>query len=311
MAGVLNIRALLVILAVGAAARGDEPGPTLLRDDDPSPAVVMPAAPECQADNALCAVTPCKTEPKWVWGIIDFSGVYAGSRMAPNGVPFDPLFSLEFDFNLWLWRSQGLYMFTDTRFWAQRAGLGVTNPDQKIDFSKREYDFDIGSAWNYAGPLEFRTFGYSLNNLNRGQTLTGPYGYKDGFGVENRLYLTPMYLNLGTDRYDIARADFVSLGYLPTKELVGGNGERFFPSVFARAYLTQDLWPRFVYAYLDVTLFTERPVTPKLLVTDAGLALRPLKNLWRLEFRAGCENYWDVQDDRARPLGYLSVRFVY
>ena len=31
----------------------------------------------------------------------------------------------------------------------------------------------------------------------------------------------------------------------------------------------------------------------------------------RLEFRAGCENVWDMQESNSRPLGYLSVRFVY
>jgi hypothetical protein len=294
----------LVVLAVGAAARGEELAPPPA--DDPPPAVT--ACPECVPDGAPKCAAPLP-DPRAAWGVAGFRGVYAGQRMAPNGVPFDPVFSLDLDFNLWLWRAQGLYLFADSRFWGQHAQDGITN--QKADFSKREYDLDFGGAWNYAGLLEFRVFAYSLNNLNRGLTPGAPWGFKDGVGIENRLYLSPMYLYLGTDRYDVTRADFVSLGYLPSKSLVGGDGEDFNPSVFARAYLTHNLWPDLAYAYLDVAVIAQQPLSLKLLNTDAGVALRPLACQRRLEFRAGCETPVDLQDHTARPLGYLSVRFVY
>jgi hypothetical protein len=252
---------------------------------------------------------PRPPESPRAWGSAGFRGVYAGRRTAPNGLPFHPLFSLDLDFNLWLWRSQGLYLFTEDRFWGQRSAPNVA--DGRWDFSKREFDLDLGAAWNYAGPWEARLFAYSLNNLNRGYSYAYPDGFKDGFGVENRLYLGPAYAGLGTDRYDIARADFVSLGYMPTKSLVGNAGDEFRPSLFAEAYLTQDLWGPSCYLFLDARLITQRPVTLRLLDTDAGLALRPFRRADRLEFRAGAETAWDVSERSARPLGYLSVRYVY
>jgi hypothetical protein len=44
-----------------------------------------------------------------------------GYQVAPNGLEFNPLFSLDLNMNVWLWRDQGLYAFTDTRFWGQKA----------------------------------------------------------------------------------------------------------------------------------------------------------------------------------------------
>ena len=89
-----------------------------------------------------------------------------------------------------MWASVGVYLFIDTEFWGQRATPGVTNANQGVlDFSKREYDFTTGVAWNYAGAFEARAFAYSFNNLNRGDSATTPIGYTDGVGLENRYYL--------------------------------------------------------------------------------------------------------------------------
>jgi hypothetical protein len=65
----------------------------------------------------------------------------------------------------------GLYLFSDGRFWGQKASPGVTNASQGVfDFSKRELDPDGGLAWNYLGPWQARAFAYSFNNLNRDRT---------------------------------------------------------------------------------------------------------------------------------------------
>jgi hypothetical protein len=253
---------------------------------------------------------PAAADSPWAWGVAGLRGIYSGSRMAPNGVPFDPVFSLDLNLNLWLWRERRVYLFTETRFWGQEPGIGVTNPDQKVDFSKREFDLNLGGAWNYYGPWEARLFAYSFNNLNRGYSYANPAGYNDGVALENRLYLGAAYAALGTPDFDVARANFLSVGYMPTKTLVGNDGAEFKPSGFARAYLTWDLWPEWCYLYADTTLIAHRPTTPKLVNTDAGMALRPFP-LKRWEFRAGCENVWDVQLRDAHPLGYISARFVY
>src|SRR5262249_27049637 len=152
---------------------------------------------------------------------------------------YGPLFALDLNFNLWLWRSQGLYLFSDSEFWGQRPGGTSTNANQgAFDFSKREFDLNLGLSWNYYGFLEARAFTYSFNNLNRGWALTDPAGFDDGVGIENRYYLGQTYAALGTPAFDEARATFVSLGYYPSKEMTDPRGANFHPGPFARAYLT-------------------------------------------------------------------------
>ena len=215
----------------------DAPAPTPVQVPEPGAGAV-----ECPPAAGPASDPARPPEAPRVWGVADFRGIYAGTRVAPNGVSFDPVFSLGLDFNLWLWRSQGMYLFTDSRFWGQETGANVT--DSVVDFSKRELDQNLGAAWNYAGPWEARFFAYSLNNLNRGYSSAYPDGFKDGIGIENRFYLGPAYADLGTDRFDVARANFVGVGYYPSKSLVGNAGDEFKPSAFAEAYLTRDLWSR-------------------------------------------------------------------
>jgi hypothetical protein len=251
-----------------------------------------------------------------VWGVAGLRGIVAGPRTAPNGLTYHPLFSLDLDLNVWLWPSQRAYLFTDARFWGQRAEGNIGNGRQgHWDFSKREFDLAIGGAWNYCGPLEARVFAYSLNNLNRGESLSDPSGFKDGFGLENRLYLSPEYAALGQRGFDVARATFVSLGYFPTKEMVGNDGTPFHPGPFARAYLVYDLPRKLIrlpcYAFVDAQLIGKESFTPKLLYVDAGLAARPFRRAPGLEFRLGAENTCDFQAGDGRTLWYAAVRMVF
>jgi len=134
-----------------------------------------------------------------VWGFVEFRGAAVGSRVAPNGQPYDPLGSLDLDLNVGLLPDKKLYLFADSRFWLQEATPGVTNDKQGgFDFSKREYDITVGAAWNYAGPFELRVLGYSYNNLNRGSSPIQPTGYLDGVGVENRYYFPSLWHGLQT-----------------------------------------------------------------------------------------------------------------
>jgi hypothetical protein len=239
-----------------------------------------------------------------VWGIAEADG-YFGQRMAPNGSLYRPDYGVNLYFNIWLWPAQGLYLFDETLFW-----MGSTH--EGLNFTKRELDLDIGVAWNYYGRLEARMFGYSQNNLNRGMSQQQSSGFNDGFGIENRFYLNPIYYALGTSAFDQARATFVSIGYLPTKTLTGANGWQFRPALFARAYLTWDVVKDCCYVFADLALVTERqPFDAKLLNTDVGAALRPFRQVPRLEFRAGCLDVWDVQVGNARPVGYLNMRYVF
>jgi hypothetical protein len=240
-------------------------------------------------------------------------GYAFGQQVAPNGLEFSPLFSLDLDLYVWVWREQRVYAFADTRFWGQRASPGVTNPSQgAFDFSKREFDLDLGAAWNYGGMLEVRAFAYSMNNLNRGSSASHPSGYNDGVGLENRLYVGGSYADLGLPGYDVTRANFLSVGYYPTKDMVDGNGDAFQPGPFARAYLTLDLtrdgrW----YLYADACFIATRSFTPKLFDLDAGTAVRPFRRAPFLEFRLGSEDCYDLRVREMETSLYLAVRVTF
>jgi hypothetical protein len=241
-----------------------------------------------------------------VWGFIDMPVYATGTRQAPNGVYFDPLFTLGGSFNIGLLPEKKLYLFADTSVWMQRPGAGITNPSQgNLDFSKREFDFNTGIAWNYIGAFELRLSAYAMNNLNRGVSLASPAGFKDGVLVENRFYFG------SADKYNVGRLNFVSLGYYPTKSMVGGNGEDFHPGMFARVYVTYDLPFLNSYLYADVKYTAERVVTPRLLEVDAGWALRPFDQFRNLEFKVGSDVTTDLQDKVTRDLIYGSIRLGY
>lgn len=241
-----------------------------------------------------------------VWGYVDVPIYATGSREAPNGIVFDPLFAVNQSFNIGLLPDKKLYLFVDTNFWMQRPGAGITNPSQgNFDFSKREFDVNSGMAWNYSGAWEARFSVYALNNLNRGSSLASPSGFKDGVLLENRYYFG------SADKYDIGRLSFLSLGFYPTKSLVGGNGETFHPGLFARAYATYDLPFLSSYFYGDAKFTAEQALKPRLLEFDAGWAFRPFKEFRNAEFRLGSDLTTDLQDKVTRDLIYGSARLNY
>jgi hypothetical protein len=260
--------------------------------------------PECPPSGRLpFADPPAQREFRMVWGILGIEGDY-GLRMAPNGLVYRSLFAMDTDVNIWLWPAQGLYLYEDSRLW-----MGSTQ--EGLNFTKREFDWEVGLAWNYYGPLEARIFGYADSNLNRGTSPQDPLGYLDGFGIENRLYLSSVYSALGTSDFDQAKATFLSIGYYPTKVLIGGDGLQFEPSLFARAYLTWDVVKDCCYLFGDVLFITEKPLTARLLESDTGVALRPFEKVPRLEFRGGCQDVWDMRAGNARPIGYLRIRYIF
>jgi hypothetical protein len=278
----------------------------------PVPASEAPASPSDEVGPA--------EPPPWetAWGLAGVRVFAAGPREAPNGQKYHPFHSLDLDFNCWVWRSQGLYLFAEARFWNEKPEYGVTNArDPALGFSKREFDLVFGPAWNYAGRWEARCYGYTLNNLNRGLNLVTPAGLNDGFGMENRYYLSEEYAKLGRAGFDVARADFVSVGYYLTKDMVGNDGRMFEPGLMLRAYLTCDLWDWPAYAFGDVTYIGERSLRPKLLLYDVGVAVRPFSaweslSAWRnWELRLGVENTADLQEADVQNLWYASVRVIF
>jgi hypothetical protein len=297
-------RALLAVaslLALAAASRAQDSPPAGHIDapttDIDGAAVLPPIDPS--TDRYSPRLTP-------VWGFLEFRGIALGSRIAPNGQSYDPCGSLDLDLNVGLLPDKKLYIFGDSRFWLQEATPGVTNDKQgQFDFSKREFDLTGGAAWNYTGPFELRVFGYSYNNLNRGWSPTQPAGYLDGVGVENRYYF------LAEDKYDVAKLDFLSVGYLPSKDLIGADGVIFKPGLFARAYLTYDFNFLHSYLYADSQIYAQSGFKPRLIDVDAGLAARPFERFRRLEFQLGTENTVDLDVQHPRTLLYGGVRLAF
>jgi hypothetical protein len=286
----------------------------LAADLPPSAPLVDPRAPNTSAICGGYYGANCQLQDSdryrlgklEVWGFLELPVYATGNREAPNGVYFDPLFAVNTNFNIGLLPQKKLYLFADTSVWMQRPGAGITNPSQgNFDFSKREFDFTVGAAWNYFGAFEIRASAYALNNLNRGLSLASPAGFKDGLLIENRYYFG------SADKYDVGRLSFLSVGYYPTKSLVGGNGEDFHPGLFARAYVTYDLPFMNSYLYGDLKFTAERVFTPRLLDADLGWAARPFDQLRNVEFRVGSSITTDLQDHVTRDLLYGAVRLAY
>ena len=271
------------------------------------PDISFPPAPPEEPEPG--PIDPLRIHPRWhpeVWGVTGITLFASGNKMAPNGQIYKPLGTLNLDINVGLLPQKKLYLFGLGQFWAQKPTGGVTNPSQgNLDFSKRQFDFSLGAAWNYWGPLEARIFAYSFNNLNRGFDLNAPYGWNDGLGLENRWYLS------GTNIYDLPRLNFLSIGFFPSKELIGADGVPFKPGLFLRAYLTYEFVPLHYYLYADTQMIAQSAANPRLLLFDDGFAARPFERLPGLEFRLGVFNTVDVQVDNVRTLIYLTGQFLF
>jgi hypothetical protein len=297
--------------------------PGQFRVPAPDPDCPPPAAPGATAELPPSRADPAevtaaaeppdpRADPATVWGTAGLRGFALGQHTAPNGLEYHQLFSLDLNFNCWLWAEHSAYLFADARFWGQRAAPGVTNPSQgAFDFSKREFDFDLGAAWDYCGPWEARAFAYAFNNLNRGDSLSAPSGYADGVGVENRLYLGDEYARLGTAGFDVARASFVSVGFYPSKDLTDVEGLPFKPGPFARAYLAWGPPGAAWYLFADGEFVAKRTFTAKLLAVDAGVAVRPFAWAPRVEFRLGTEDAYDLEWHDPSTGVYGSARLVF
>ena len=243
-----------------------------------------------------------------IWGVLGLPVYVASSHMGANGVPFAPIFDVTSELNLGLMPKKQLYLFWDGAFWAQHSGTGITNAGQgSFDFSKRQMDSELGLAWNVVDLLELRTSLYALNNLNRGISLTEPAGGKQGVRIEGRYYFaTP-------DPYDVGRTGYIGVGYIPTENLVGGNGASFRPGAFADAYLARDLpipwFESYLYAGMQVT--AQQSSALRLFETDAGVAVRPFRHWQNLEFRVGDNVTADVDASTTRNLVYGAVRLLF
>lgn len=161
------------------------------------------------------------------WGDVG-AGAYVGRsyKVAPNGLTYKPMFRLVADLNI---GSEDWYVFAKSAYYAEKPQPGVTtNKHQgQFDFTKRQYDFDVGMAFALAAQTEIRLWTYSQSNINRGNDLNKPYGFKDG---------AVLALRRDSDIVDY-RVRFEG-GYYITKELADNAGNSYEPGFFGEATLT-------------------------------------------------------------------------
>jgi hypothetical protein len=328
-----NLRAVVSLLAVACwpltahcqSPAGDSVLPdagcacpaTIVSAESTSPFAVArdelptPTATEQPGSLAPGIVKPTEAFPG-AWGLVCARAYPLGDKVAPNGVEFTPVLSLDLHGNLWLWSAERLYFSSDIAFWGQRSAPGITNAHQGVfDFSKRELDLDVGLAWNYWNRFELRLSAYSSNNLNRGDSAVTPAGFSDMTGVENRYYLSGVYDLLGASEFDLSRATFVGLGYYASHDLTDSSGRTYSPGPYLHVYLTQEVYGEQSYLFEDLLVIATTRVEPKVLQFDVGGAFRPFSDSKRWEFRAGWAGTYDLLTHDLEKMLYAAVRFTY
>lgn len=199
-----------------------------------------------------------------LWGDVGV-GVYpmsSSEKVAPNGLVYEPMFRLIGDLNV---GSRDLYLFATSAYYTEKPNPGVTtNKSQgSFDFTKRQYDFNIGGAFASGEYTEVRFWAYSQSNINRGIYLDRPSGYKDGFAGSFRYYVADEVVTRG----------YLGAGYYFTKELVDTNGQPYTPSFFAELNFSHPLRAGF-HAYGQVVLQGARSEGLRDINTQLGLTYK-------------------------------------
>lgn len=198
-----------------------------------------------------------------LWGNVGF-GMYPanGEKVAPNGMVYEPMFRLVGDLSI---GSSDSYWFVSSAYYTERPNPGVTTNKTQgdFDFTKRQYDFNIGYAWELAPAVETRFWLYSYSNINRGKELDKPYGFKDGFIGALRYYFDEPTSLQG----------HATAGYYFTKDLADTEGEPYSPGVFVDANGSYFLGYG-IRGYAQAAIITKRPAAVHEIDTQVGLQYR-------------------------------------
>jgi hypothetical protein len=209
---------------------------------------------------SLAGVAPADDS---LWGKVGF-GMYPTSsqKVAPNGVVYQPMFRLIGDVNI---GSRDLYMFATSAYYTEKPNPGVTtNKSQgSFDFTKRQYDFNIGGAFATGEDTEVRFWAYSQSNINRGIYVDKPSGYKDGSVGSLRHYFADEVVTHG----------YIGVGYYFTKELVDTNGKPYTPSFTTEMNFSRPLSYGF-HAYGQAILLGARSEGLKEVDTQLGFTYK-------------------------------------
>lgn len=227
-----------------------------------------------------------------LWGNVGF-GFYPtdSEKVAPNGTVYDPMFRIVFDLNF---GDDESYIFANSAYYAEKPNPGVTtNKTQgEFDFTKRQYDFNVGYAFEVARSTEARFWLYSMSNINRGKDLVDPTGFKDGFIGAVRYYL---------DEFSPAQG-YGSVGYYFTKDLADTDGNPYSPGLYAEINVNKFLGYG-VRGYSQVVALSEKNGALHQIDTQLGLEYRMgLKGKTRAFFYLENEFGTDGRAERRRLL---------
>lgn len=293
-----------------------KPPPRILPDDSPTsvpPTRILPEALPIPVAGDGLQESYGEIDPlfpnrfgsggnKRVWGYVGGRYIGDGEKTAPNGVRYNPCMSLDLNFNFAITADRSLYGYFDTRFWAQTKRDSFLSQDG--DFSSRQLDFSPGIAWNFHGRMEARLSAYSMNNLDRGNSLSNGVGSKDGAAIEGRYWFA------GTD-FDQGINNFVSIGYYIADDMIGNDGRVWEPAAFVKWSYNIPLWEQRLYVYTMGEFITENPYEAKWLWLDTGISCRPIPHYPMLDLRLGNECTIDIGARESLVTWYFAVRFAF
>jgi len=105
-----------------------------------------------------------------------------GTRVAPNLVPYKPLLSSGLKFNLYL-TPKCLFLTYFEFFFQRKEDVALFNSHDGLAGTKREFDLYVGLQYYLTPKTYLYAVSFGRNNLNRGESLTSPAGFKDGYYI--------------------------------------------------------------------------------------------------------------------------------
>jgi hypothetical protein len=111
---------------------------------------------------------------------------FHGKKVAPNLLAYQPLYALDWCNSFYFLGDVAhpkLQLSTEMKFWfAKKAGVSIINTHDGIGGTKREFDYNIRLLYFLNKHIDTYVTAYGYNNLNRGESVNDPHGFRDGYG---------------------------------------------------------------------------------------------------------------------------------
>jgi hypothetical protein len=109
---------------------------------------------------------------------------FCGKKIAPNLLAYKPSLGFDWTNEVFLFGNNDrprLSFYANIEFWfARKANVGFINLHDGIGGTKRELYLGYGLNLYYSKQTKFYLITYGYNNLNRGNSLSQPSGFRDG-----------------------------------------------------------------------------------------------------------------------------------